>query len=405
LKKIILISSGQPSLNPRLVKEVDALVDNGYKVMVLYAYWNEWGTKFDKELIAGKKWEAIRIGGDPVQQPTTYFFSRLIHKLAKVLNKASNGRIMAEWAIARSGYFLIRAAKKHSADLYIGHNIGALAATVKAAKANGTSCGFDAEDFHRNELSNDAHNHDVIIKSKLEELYIPQVDYLTTSSQQIAEAYQQLFPGKSSVIIRNVFPKNDTIKAPVANLGNPIKLFWFSQTIGLNRGLDNLMKALQLLKDQPFELHLLGNLSEDIKNILLSHKVKSIHFHSPIYSEELPVFASQFDIGLALEPAFSINNDLALSNKIFTYLQGGLAIVASDTSAQHQFMEQYPFIGKVFQKQDPQSLADALMYYHQHRDKLLETRAAALKLAHEELNWEKESQKFLTQVKQILNDN
>ena len=94
-----------------------------------------------------------------------------------------------------------------------------------------------------------------------------------------------------------------------------------------------------------------------------------------------------------------------MSLKIFTYLQGGLAIVASDTSAQSQFIKQFPSVGKIFQKENPQSLADSLMYYHQHRDKLFEARNAALALAREELNWEKESQKFLTHVKQTLNSN
>jgi len=400
--KIILISSGQPSLNPRLVKEADALVKNGYKVTVLYSYWNEWGTIFDKELIHDKKWEAKRIGGDPLQQPVIYFISRVIHKLAKILNKATKGRLLAEFAIARSAFFLIRSAKKHQADLYIGHNIGALAATVIAAKANRKPCGFDAEDFHRNELSNDIHHPDVILKTKLEEIYIPQLNYLTASSHPIAEAYQQLFPAKHPVVIRNVFPEYLSAEMPTVNRTNPIKLFWFSQTIGINRGLDNLIKALQLLKGQPFEVHLLGNISQEIEDTLFQNATTGIHFHKPIPSVELPTFSSQFDIGLALEPAFSINNDLALSNKIFTYLQGGLAVIASDTNAQRQFMSQYPFIGKTFEKGNPESLADVLMSYHQHRDKLFEARKAALKLAREELNWEKESQKFLTEVRQIL---
>ena len=403
--KIVLISSGQPSLNPRLVKEADTLADNGYKVTVLYAYWNEWGTVFDKKLIADKKWEAICIGGDPRDHKTTYFISRLIHKIAKTINKITKGNYLATLAIARSSYFLIKVAKKYSGDLYIGHNLGAIAATVKAAKHNKAHCGFDAEDFHRNELSNDINNHDVILKTRIEELYIPLVDYLTASSESIGNAYQHLFSEKNPVIIRNVFPKNTEVQQPVINLNGPVKLFWFSQTIGINRGLDNLMRALQFLTHLPFELHLLGNMSEDMKEVLSTRGTDNIHFHNPIPPDDLPGFASKFDIGLALEPAFSMNNDLALSNKIFTYLQGGLAIVASDTTAQRQFMEQFPIIGKTFNKADPKSLADALLYYHQNREILLEARKAALKLAHEELNWEKEGQKFLTQVKQTLNHN
>jgi glycosyltransferase involved in cell wall biosynthesis len=403
--KIVFISSGQPSLNPRLVKEADVLADAGYDVTVLYAHWNDWGAALDKSLLAAKKWKAICIGGDPHQKSGIYFLSRLIHKFAKIVNKKSGGKSLAELAIARSGYFLIQEAKKHPADLYIGHNLGALAATVKVAKSNKKPCGFDAEDFHRNEVSDDPNDPDVILKTCLEDRYIPQVDYLSASSPSISAAYQQLFPDKNPVTLLNVFPSNPGIKQPEINYTNPVKLFWFSQNIGIKRGLENVIKALQLLKNYPFELHLLGYLSEETKDIfkeLMDDQPIHIHYHEPIPADQLTAFSAQFEIGLALEPGFSRNNDWALSNKIFTYLQAGLAIVASDTTAQDELLNQFPTIGKCYQKGNPQSLADVLLYYHQHRDELLETRKAALITAREKLNWENESQKFLNQVKQTL---
>ena len=58
-KKVVLITSGQPSLNPRLVKEADILANSGFDVTVLYAYWNNWGTTYDNDLLSNKKWNAI----------------------------------------------------------------------------------------------------------------------------------------------------------------------------------------------------------------------------------------------------------------------------------------------------------------------------------------------------------
>ncbi len=263
MNKIVLISSGQPSLNPRLVKEADALADAGYNVTVLYAYWNDWGTELDRTLIPSKKWEAICVGGDPHQKKLTYFFSRLIHKLAKTINQKTSGKILVDLAIGRSGYFLIRAAKRYRADLYIGHNPGALAATVKAAKANKKLCGFDAEDFHRNEVSDNNTDPDVILKTRLEERYIPQVNYLSVSSPLIASAYKKLFPDKELTVILNVFPLGSQVSLPVYLPEGPLKLFWFSQTIGPARGLEETINALDLLKEYPFELHLLGHIPKE----------------------------------------------------------------------------------------------------------------------------------------------
>jgi glycosyltransferase involved in cell wall biosynthesis len=402
VKKIVIISSGQPSLNPRMVKEADALSGAGYDVIVLYAYWNAWGTALDKALIASKKWKAICIGGDPQQKPGIYFLSRLIHKIAKNISQKTKGRLMAELAIARASFFLIRESKKHIADLYIGHNLGALPATIKAAKTNKKPCGFDAEDFHRNEVSDNINDPDVILKTYLEDRYIPQTDYLSASSPLIAEAYQNLYPALAPIVILNVFPNNLKIEQPVINKTGPVRLFWFSQTVGLNRGLEDVIKALGLLKNYPFELHLLGHLTAEAKHAF-DKGLPGIHFYEPISPADIPIFASQFDIGLAVENSTPFNRDICLTNKIFTCIQAGLGIVASGTKAQLCLLKRYPAIGKPYQNGSPQALADALLFYHQHREVLMETRKAALNVAHEELNWENESRKFLDIVEKTLN--
>lgn len=407
-KKIVMITSGQPSLNPRLVKEADALAGAGYDVTILYAYWNDWGTKFDQELIPTKKWKAICVGGDPYQKKRAYFFSRMIHGFAKKMSRKSYGKYLSEWAISRASYFLSREAKKHAADIYIGHNLGALPATVKAAKNNHKLCGFDAEDMHRYEVSDNKADYDVILKSALEDCYIPQMDYLTASSPLIAEGYQQLFPNKKPVVILNVFPRNANIPQPVIKPDGPIMLLWFSQTIGPSRGIKDIIEALRLLGSYPFELHLLGHLSNENKvnfiDPLIDKLPVPVYFHEPVNPDDLAVFSSQFDLGLALEPGFSMNNDSALSNKIFTYLQAGLGIIASDTKAHSNFLNQYPAIGNLYQKGDQQALANILLDYYQSREKLLETRKAAFNIANEQLNWENESKRFLDLVAQTLNN-
>ncbi|MBS1527501.1 MAG: hypothetical protein JST19_17775 [Bacteroidetes bacterium] len=401
-KRIVIISSGQPSLNPRMVKEADALTEAGYDVTVLYAYWNDWGTRLDKEMIPTKKWKAIRIGGDPVQKKTAYFISRLIHKAARSINRSSGGKRFAELAIARSSYFLMREAKKYQADLYIGHNSGALPATVIAAETNKKPCGFDAEDFHRFEVSDDLDDPDVKLKALIEDRYFPRLNYLIASSPLIAEEYRKLFPEKSPAVILNVFPVDGNVPEPAFNPHKPLKLFWFSQTIGPNRGLENIVSALQNLPDIPFELHLLGYLQS---NFLPAEQNLNIYFHEPVSPGEISLLASQFDIGVAAENNVPYNRDICLTNKIFTYMQAGLAVVASDTSAQTQLMAMYPGIGSIYKKNNAASLADVLLQYHQDREKLLTARKASYDLARQTLNWDMEKKKFLEVVDKVLGQN
>jgi len=403
-KKILLISSGQPSLNPRLVKEADSLCDSGYEVTVLYAYWNTWGTLFDKQLIAAKKWRAILVAGDPDDNRFTYFLSKVIFRIAQKINNAFTGKILMDVAIARPAFFLKREAKRHIVDIYIAHNLGALPAAVTAAKTHGKPCGFDAEDFHRNEVSDDVNNTDVILKANIEDRYLPQLNYFTTSSPQIADAYFKLYPDLKPAVLLNVFPTY-AIKQKVDTKGS-LKLFWFSQTIGANRGIESIAAALSLLNKPDFELHLLGNLSPNDQDFI--NKIKNsgitVTLYEPIPPNDIIAFAGQFDIGLALENQVPYNRDICLTNKIFTYMQAGLAIVASDTLAQRTFIADNPTIGKVYPNGDEHALADILSSFQQDRTHLTKCKNEALHLAQTQYNWETESLKFLTVVKQTLDN-
>ena len=402
--KVVLVSSGQPSINPRLVKEADVLADAGYEVFVLYAYWTQWATDFDERLLEQKKWTAVRVGGDPVSAKRLYNQSRLLYKIARTLFKISHS-VFADFAIARASYYLINEVKRYRADLYIGHNLGALGAVVQAAKKNGKPSIFDAEDFHRHEISNDSGDLDVALKVLIEKKYLPQVTALTTSSPGIARAYQKLFPQLNPSVILNVFPKSKGIQNMNIENDRPIKLFWFSQTIGSNRGIDDVIGALAQLDKSQFELHLLGDQTshssafiQHLKNI----RDITLIFHQPVAPDKLIEFAANFDIGLALEPGFSINNDLALSNKIFTYMQSGLAIIASDTTAQKEFMSRVSQIGSIYKKGDIRELARVLLEFYNNRSKLAACKKAALAYAHDRYNWETESCSFLELVKSTL---
>ncbi len=406
--KVLFVTSGQPSLNPRLVKEADALADADYQVTVLYSYWNAWGDVFTRQLLLPKKWNAICVGGHPTETPLVYFLSRLIHKLAKWIFIGLRLNFLAEPAAARSTWFLIKEAKKHPADLYIGHNLGALPAIVKAAKKHAAKCGFDAEDFHRNEVSDDINSFNFKITKYLEDKYLTGVNYITASSPLIAEAYQQLYPGKNPVTILNVFPKNKSLKQRNINNSGPVKIFWFSQTLGTNRGIEDVAAALTFLNSENFELHLLGHIEnaakqEFIDNVLPG--IENVYFHDPILPDEIIDFAAGFDIGLASEQTIPLNRDICLTNKLFTYLQAGLAILASDTTAQKKFIAENPDVGEIYYTTNPQSLIAVLSNYHLNRESLLNACKASLRTGLEKLNWENESQKFLLVIKETLKKN
>ena len=404
MSKIVIITSGQPALNPRLVKEADALTEAGHEVTVIYAYWNQWGKIFNEKLLAEKSWSARCAGGDPEVNKVTYLVSKIIFKLSKLVFRLSDRRWLAHLAIGRPGPFLMRLAAAQAADLYIGHNLAALPATVVAAKKQKRPCGFDAEDLHRYEISSDPSHPDVLLKSYIENKYLPQLQYLTVSSEPIGAAYRKLFPWLLPKVVRNVFPKSDLKLRSLIQRHMPVRLFWFSQTLGKQRGLQDIVGALAQLPRQNYELHLLCDrpaYTLAFRDELVASGI-DIRFYDPIPGDELVGFAAQFDIGLATEPGFSINNDLALSNKLFTYLQAGLFMIATATTSQKAFLEQHPDVGLLYQPGNVPVLVEMLKLLENKRQKISVGQQASLALAHTEMNWETEKYLFLETINQAI---
>ncbi|WP_316824784.1 hypothetical protein [Pedobacter miscanthi] len=404
VQKIVLVTSGQPSLNPRLVKEADALAHAGYEVLVIYQYWNDWGTQLDIELLKQKKWNSIRIGGNPKTNKLIYWKSRIMHKIANILAaRFGYNYALAEQSITRGCVNLICKAKKLKADLYIAHNLGALPAAVLAAKKYHGKCGFDAEDFHRQEVTNDNNAWDFKLKKFIEDKYFPKIDYLTTASPLITEKYERLYPLINPKTILNVFPYEKNL---LEKNGEKLKLFWFSQTIGGNRGLEQIISSLAYQDN--IELHLLGYSevsTQQYFNQLAKknfYKSENIFYYNPIPPDEIIKLASQFDIGLATETGVPLNRDICLTNKIFTYIQSGLSLIVSDTTAQKQLLEEYPDMGMVYKKNNPDSLAQVLQAYINDQALLLKHQQQAYQYAEKILNWEVEKEKFLSVIKKTL---
>ncbi|SEO23389.1 Glycosyltransferase involved in cell wall bisynthesis [Mucilaginibacter gossypiicola] len=405
MKNVTFITTGQPTTNPRLVKEAETLHKLGYSVKVICCFYQQWAQKADKALTDKYPNMYIYCGGDPVAKKVTYFKTRIRQKLSTLLFKYTRNFGIPENAISRSHTEALAIAKKIKTDLYIAHNLGALPAAVLAAKRNGAKVGYDAEDMHSGQFTS-THDENYRLNKYIEERYFSQVGYFTAASPLIAQYYKREHSYLNPVVINNVFPKTALNIRPNYKADEPLKLFWFSQTIGPERGLEDVIKAMAATKGN-VQLHLLGNCSKNHRFALLNlgHALQlnadQLQFHEPIAADEIFSFASRFDIGMATETGVPLNRDICLTNKIFTYIQCGLAMIASNTQAQKLFMEQHPATGKLYQKDNLQSLTDSICFYIENPDVLYQTRLQNYQLGQTSLNWETESRVFLNLVQNL----
>lgn len=341
-----------------------------------------------------------------LERKLSRYTSGIKNKIAKKLFKLY--RSCDSLAINRHYYWQLRAAVEVNADLYIGHNLAALPVANAAAKIVKSRCGFDAEDFHRYEESDRDDDLSVILKKQIEEKYIPNVDHLSTASPLISQEYERLFDNIKPVTVLNLFPQFKPASSAHKRDGEAVKLFWFSQWIGRGRGLEEIMKAMATLPNLNIELHLLGEIFGvdkqffDDMRVDLNIPAERIKFYTPIHPDKVLEFASQFDIGLATEISTPYNRDICLTNKLFTYIQSGLAVVASDTSAQTLFMKEFPSIGIIYNKKNHLDLASKLKDLINDPDDLVKRKASSLDISRSLLNWEIEENKIITSLEAQL---
>jgi hypothetical protein len=393
--RILIITPKQPSGNPRMRKAANALARAGNKVHVLYAFNANWATQADEEILAQAQWTWERIGGHPDEAKFTYFISRLTRKLAEKIG-------MTKYAMCRSYSEYVARGLAWKPDLVIGHNPGALGPLVTMGKKLNIPMLFDAEDYHRGEFALDSQ--ESLRVQKLEDECIPQVAAMTAASPLIAKAYQALYPQHEVTTINNAFPKKNQPPRPTSKSG-PLKILWFSQVVGLDRGLAEFLQGMQLAKNVPIQLNVLGLCSDDVQQHLLGSAPSELHqitLHPPMAESALFGFIAEHEIGLALEVPMTENREICRTNKLYSFALAGCHMLISKTPAQEQFLREFPDAGELIDLHEPKTIADALGVAFEKRDQLLQKRQRAWQLGDTKLNWEVESEGLVGFVHQAF---
>jgi hypothetical protein len=123
----------------------------------------------------------------------------------------------------------------------------------------------------------------------------------------------------------------------------PDSMVWFSQTIGPGRGIEAFLIALNEFTT-PVEIHLIGNCSKHFLNHLIEISSKTPHklFHYPLCKHnQLMLLLQKFSIGLVLEQDYPLNRKYTITNKVLTYLQLNMHVLATLTSGNLELKDRF----------------------------------------------------------------
>ena len=403
-RRICIVSPGNLASNPRVLKEADALRGAGYDVTAVACNYTEELRDIDDEIAATVPWKVVRVPRPRGERA----ISIAARKFARVIAGAGATVPVALAAYAHGGPFstLRRAALAVSADLYIGHYTAGLAAAALVARHHRAMLGFDAEDFHAGENAGGPEE-DFRIKmvETIEGACLPTCSYVTAASPLIGKAYAMRY-GVAPATVLNVFPFDLAAASAPAGAASTepkaLKAYWFSQTIGLDRGLQAFIEAIARAKAR-VTLDIRGGnqwgggdrLMALARDLGIGDRVSVLPKAPP---DQMVALAATYDVGLSLEPESTENRRLCLGNKIFTYLVAGLPIVMSDTPAQQGLAPDLGAAATLVALSDPDAMALALDRLASSADALAEAKAVAFRLGRDRYNWDVEKNVLLQTI-------
>lgn len=389
--KILFLSTLNFATNPRFYKEIRLARQSGIEVEIICFEFNNWSYSINKDLInslSDCRIHLIQGNRKPFLQWAMSVFKERLYRLLGRANLLSDKWLSQ--AVSRRSDLLIKYINRLSGgyDLVIGHNPGALYPVYFAAKKFNCKSGFDVEDYHPGE------GKDKLVQQltmKLMTEYLPKMDYVTFAAPLMWKKHAEDIgsEGTNWKVILNAFPKEQFEYNPVTE--GPLRLLWFSQNVNYNRGLEQWIPALEPFSNE-IELTLIGNKKEPF----YSEYVKGrpfVNYISPMDLKELNRKVCGFDIGLALEPGKDQNNIISIPNKLITYYQAGLYILASNTPGQREFLQSHPHTGMILSPEQDGFL-DKISQVIESKDSIRRTKKERF-LRAKELSWEGESEKLL----------
>ena len=398
--RLLIVTNGPLSRNPRVEKEARILGTAGHDVTVLGIRNHAPSLASDAELAAGAPFRHLQI--DLLGSRPLIWLRRLRVRLARDI--AHRLRLPSIQSLGPAAA-LLREVRAHPAELVLVHNelphwIGA------RLIREGRRVGADIEDWHSEDLlPQERGGRPLALLRSVEKTLLHGAVHLTTTSAALADGLHAAYGGRRASVVSNSFPLPPRPRCTQAPAESPPAFFWFSQTTGPGRGLE-LFLAAWARTTRDSRLVLLGEVAADYTKTLLAGLPPSfrsrVTFLPLVSPAELPGLIARHDIGLALEQPFIRNRDLTITNKILQYLGAGLAVIASDTAGQREVLTRDPDAGLIVALHETTALGQALDKILADRTALHARQLAARRLAESHYCWEREGPRLVALVEAAL---
>jgi hypothetical protein len=292
-------------------------------------------------------------------------------------------------AYGRTHPELVKAILAEPFDFVYGGTSGALEAIAEAAQRADKPYALDLEDLHTAESrEGDAPLTHALARAVLHDT-LPAARFVTTASAPMAYTYAQEF-GIAPRVILNVCDQREACPPRAAD-ERPLELYWFSQTIGPSRGLEDVVRAAGHAGLRA-AFHLRGVPLGDFVGRLRALAAAlapglEILVHDPVPPDALVSASARHHVGLALETKDTANRDVCVTNKLLTYVAAALPIVATTTAGQCSLAAEIDGAARWYAPGNIGALAGVLAAWDRDRDSLAAASRASAAAFRRRLHW------------------
>ncbi|MFH1897591.1 MAG: glycosyltransferase [Candidatus Desantisbacteria bacterium] len=199
--------------------------------------------------------------------------------------------------------------------------------------------------------------------------------------------------------------KNNRLIHHALNLTDNVFVLLYQGQIIENRGLENSISSLVFLPEN-IVFVLIGFGDVEYRNSLLSHAIglgvdSRVFILPAVPYDELLEWTASADLVQVLTQNTSLSYYLAAPNKLYEAAMVGIPVVASNFPEIERVIEKYQF-GLTINPENPREIAAAIDTLFKDKTKYYFYRNNALLASAEDLNWEKESSKLISKIKELL---
>ncbi|HUS87266.1 MAG TPA: glycosyltransferase family 4 protein [Bacteroidales bacterium] len=297
------------------------------------------------------------------------------------------GVLFYKWLNIRLFFYLLF----KPVDILVANDLDTLLPNFLVSKLRCKSLVYDAHEYFTGvpELMNRPFVRGVW--KRIEMSTLPYVENMMTVNRSIASLYQEEY-GIEPVVVRNFSKRSGFIPSARIDFGlDKEELLLVVQGTGINvgRGGSELLEALARCE----RVHLIfigkGNVVPELKaRVAESGLAERVTFLPVMPWEEMMKITGMADVGMSLDSGNSPNYYYSLPNKIFDYLNAGVAIIATDLPEISAIVSENK-CGLLVSGNDPGLIAEAIRKIETDRDLLKELKENSVK-ASAKYSWEAE---------------